>query len=76
MAFAEMSTTDKNAVSTIDKSVQKKGSVYTPGTHDPDDPDMGWILKPRHPSRISSGIAAPVTKEPQDFWFKVSHLLS
>jgi hypothetical protein len=63
MALAEMSTTDKNAVGAIDKPVQKKRSVYAPGTHDPDYPDMGWILKPRHPGRISGGITAPVAKE-------------
>jgi len=60
MALAEMSATYEDAVGAIEKTVQKEHGVYSARTHDPDDPDMGWILKPRHPGRISRCIAAPV----------------
>jgi hypothetical protein len=63
MALAEMSASDENAVCAIDKTVQEKHGVYSARAHNPDHPDVGRILKPRHPSRISRRIATPVAEE-------------
>ena len=63
MAFAEMSATDNDAVSPVDKTVQKEHGIYAARAHNPDDPHMGRVLKPGYPSRISRRIATPVAEK-------------
>jgi len=60
MAFTQVSAAYKDAVGPADKTIHEKDRVYSAGAHHPDDPDMGRILKPRHPSCVSRRIAAPV----------------
>jgi hypothetical protein len=63
MALAEMSATNENTVSAIDKAVKEKLGVYAARAHDPDYPNMGRILKSRHARSVCCGIATPVAKK-------------
>jgi len=40
---------------------------------DPDDPEIGRVLKTAHPCQIGSPIAAPVAEKSGDFCFPVAH---
>ena len=76
LAFTEVSTTHKDAISPIDKPIHEEDGIYAARAHHPDDPDVGRILKTGHPSRISRCIATPMAKEAEDFRFKCIHTYS
>lgn len=69
MTLPEVSTTGKYTVCTVDKAFKDKNGIYTAGTHDPDDPDMGWILESGNACRIRGSITTPVAKKSEYFGF-------
>ncbi len=70
VTFAKVSATHEDAISPVDKAVYEEDGVDSAGAHHADNPDMGRILKTRHPCCISRRVAAPVAQEAQDSWFK------
>jgi hypothetical protein len=73
MTLSKMSPADEKTVSTIDEALYKEDRVDTTGAHDPDNPDIGRVLKAGDAGCVSGGIAAPVAKEAKYLWFKRFH---
>jgi len=46
MTFAELSAAGEDPVRPFGKSPQDKSRIDTPGTHDPEGPHIGRVLKP------------------------------
>jgi len=63
MTFPKVSTAGKYTVCAIDKTFKDKNRIYPSGAHDPDDPDIGWILKSGNASCVRRSITTPVAKE-------------
>jgi hypothetical protein len=60
MAFAQVSAAYKDAIGPVDKAIHEEQGVYSARAHHSDYPDMGRVLKTRHPCGISRRIATPV----------------
>ena len=69
MTFPEVSTTGKYPVCAVDKSFKDKNGIYPAGAHDPDDPNMGWILKSGNACCVRRSITTPVAKKSEYFGF-------
>lgn len=70
MTFPELSPANKKTISTYTKCFDNEKGVHSSGTHDPNYPYIGWVLKTGNTCRIGCRIATPVTKETEYFWFK------
>jgi hypothetical protein len=70
MAISGMASENHGAVKSGKKSLWNKDRIDPAGAHDPDDPRVGRILKPRDPREVRPGIRAPVTKEGQYLGFE------
>jgi len=46
MAFAELSAAGEDAVGTLNEPAKDKGRINPSGAHDPDGPQVWWILEP------------------------------
>jgi hypothetical protein len=46
MTIAEMSPGHKDAVAALFERSNDKQGIHSAGTHDPDGPDIRWILQP------------------------------
>jgi hypothetical protein len=77
MAFAQVSAPYKDPVGSVDKAVHEEHSVYSTRAHHSDYPDVGRVLKTRHPRRISGCIATPVAQKAKNpgFKFVIGHCL-
>jgi len=72
MAVAQVSPTHEDAVHTLLKCPQNMVRGYTPGTHDPNSPDVRWILQSTNPSQVSSGVCSPRTQKTNNLGFKIN----
>jgi hypothetical protein len=78
MAVTDVSPGHEYAVCTLLKCLEDKIGVDPPRTHDPNNPDVGGILKTTHPRQISGRIGAPVARKCNYFRIKLlrhEHLL-
>jgi len=46
MALSQVSPSHPDAVTTVYETLQDEYRIDPSGTHDPDHPDVGWILDP------------------------------
>ena len=76
MAFAGMSPGNPNAVRTLSKCGQRELGTHSTGTGYPDDANIGGILHSADAGKICGAIAAPGTKETDNFRFPFRHFLS
>jgi hypothetical protein len=77
MTFPKLSAAHKHTIYTCTKGFDDKERVHSAGTHDPNDPEIGRVLKPGNTCRVGRGVAAPIAKETQYLRFKrfvVCHL--
>ncbi len=65
MTFPQLSSTYENAVSTCAKGFDDEYRVHSARTHNPDHPDVRWILKTGNSCGVGRCIAAPVAEEAQ-----------
>jgi hypothetical protein len=72
MAFPKLSTTHKYTINPRTEGFDNEQGIHPAGTHDPDHPDIGWVLETGNACRISCRIAAPVTEKTHYVWFKWS----
>jgi hypothetical protein len=70
MTFPQLSSTHENAISTCAKGFDDEYRVHSTSTHDPDHPDVRWILKTGNPSGVRRCVATPVTEKAQYFRLK------
>jgi hypothetical protein len=76
MTVADVSTGHQHTVGTLLKSTDDKHRVHPPGTHDANGSQVGWVLQSRDAGQIRTGVRTPVTQKSDNFWFKISHLLT
>ncbi len=79
MTFLKLSAANKQTINTYTKGFDNEKRIHSAGTHDPNYPNIGWILKTGNTCRIGCRIATPVTEETKYSWFKKvpdSHLLT
>jgi hypothetical protein len=74
MTVAEMSASHQHPITPAFEGLNDKNRVYAARAHDPDGSHVRWVLNPRHPCQISSGISAPVTEKCNDFRFDLFHI--
>jgi len=53
-----------------------KFGAYPAGTGEPDNPEVGRVLKPAYPGQIRCTVTAPVTQKRRDFGFPFGHCIS
>jgi hypothetical protein len=63
MTLSGVSPGDPYAVSSVTKSIQDKLRAHPARTRDADDPYIGRIRQPAHPSQVSSTVTAPVAEK-------------
>jgi hypothetical protein len=66
MTFAMLSATGEDTVRALDKTAQDKCRINPTGTHHPDGPQVGWVLKPGNPGCVRCCVAAPITEKTQN----------
>jgi hypothetical protein len=70
MTVANVSPRHQHAVSAGIKGLEDKVGIDPAGTHHPDNPHIGRILKAAYPCQVSSGIGAPVAGKRNNLRFK------
>jgi len=60
MAFAKLSAAGKDPVRTFRQGTEDKGRIDAAGTHHPEGPHTGRVLKPRDTGSIRRRVTAPV----------------
>ena len=73
MAFTGMSPGDPNAICTFSQGCQEEFGIHPSCAGDADDPDVGRILHPADPGKISGAITAPVAQKSRNFRFPFRH---
>jgi len=71
MTVADVSTTDEDAVGAELKGLEDEVGRNPAGTHDPDHPDIGWILDAADARQVGTGVSAPIAAEGNDFGFEL-----
>jgi hypothetical protein len=70
MTVTDVSPGDQHAISAKLEGLQEKTMVYSPRTHDTNDPNIGRILYPTHPSQIRGCVSTPVAGKCHNLWTK------
>jgi hypothetical protein len=70
MALSKLSAAHKDPVRSLAKSLNDEERINSARTHNPDYPDIGWVLKTYHACPIGCRIAAPVAEKTKYLWFK------
>ena len=70
MAVPNMTAAHEDAVHPALKGLQDVVRGDGPGTHDPDDADVGRVLQPADPCQVSCGIGSPGAEEADNLGFK------
>jgi hypothetical protein len=65
MTFPQLSSPHENAIGTCAKGFDDEYRVHSATTHDPDHPDVRWVLKTGNPCGVGRCIATPVAEEAQ-----------
>jgi hypothetical protein len=78
VAIIEMAAAYENSVSAFFKGPEYELQVDSAGTHDPDNPEIGGVLKTGHAAEIGASITTPVAQESDDIGFEfrsIGHLI-
>jgi hypothetical protein len=70
MAVADMSPRHQDPVGALLKGLEDEIGIDPSGTHHPDNPHVGRVLKTAHACKIRSRIGAPVAGKGNDLWAK------
>jgi hypothetical protein len=73
MAVAGVSPGDPNAVGAVPEGGKEKLGAHPRGARNPDDPDIGGVLKATDPCQVCRAVAAPVAQECGYFRLPVVH---
>jgi hypothetical protein len=73
MAISWVSPGDPDAISAMPEGSQDEFGTHASRTWNPDDPDIGRVLKTADTSQISGPITAPMAKESRDLWLPIIH---
>ena len=72
MAVTDVSAAYQNPVGPLLQGLEDEIRGNPARTHDPDHPDIGWVLHSADTGQISAGISTPVTAKSDDFRFELS----
>ena len=75
MAVAGVSPGDPDTIRTAAESGQNEFWAHATGAGDPDNPDIGGILKAAYACQVGRTIAAPMAQESRNLWLPVIHAL-
>ena len=73
MAGALLSTGHQDAVRSPLEGSQDVENVQLAGAGQPDDLDVGRVLKAHRPCQVGGSVGAVVATEGQDLWFELTH---
>jgi hypothetical protein len=77
MTVADVSAAYQDAIRAFLKGLQDEVGRNAPGTHHPDNPDIGRILDAADPGKVSAGVCAPVAAKSDYFRLEIrAHLFS
>jgi len=76
MTISQMSAAHENTVRSHLEAFQEVLERDRRGTHNPNGPHIGRVLKATDPRQIRTGVSAPVTKKSENTRFKFLHVLS
>jgi hypothetical protein len=63
IAVADVSPRYHHAVHAGAEGIEYEAMIHPSGTHEPDQPHIGWVLHTRHTRQVGTRIGAPVTHE-------------
>jgi hypothetical protein len=71
VAIIEMAAAYEDSVCAFFKGPEHELQIDSAGTHDPDNPEIGGVLKAGYAAEIGASIATPVAKESDDIGFEL-----